>query len=210
MITSPFEAMADLFEAQPDPALGVDAPRLNVSPTERVPVVVADDDGGRRLTPMRWGLAPPWYRTLTTPPLLINARAETLAEKPAFREAARKRRCLIPADGFYEWAGPKGGKVAHAIRPASGGLLAFAGVWQEWGPPDARVPTCAIVTCAANATLAPVHDRMPVVIAPQDFALWLGEAGHGAALLMTPAPDEALIAAPADAPTRAILARRAG
>ncbi len=88
--------------------------------------------------------------------------------------------------------------------------MAFAGVWQDWGPPAARIATCAIVTCAANATLAPIHDRMPVIVEPADFALWLGEAGPGAAALMRPAPDDLLDAAPADAGTRAILARRAG
>ena len=211
MITSPFEAMARLFEAEPDlAALGPDAPRPNVSPTQSVPVVVSGAGGGRRIAPMRWGLAPPWYETLNQPPLLINARAETLAEKPAFRTAARERRCLIPADGFYEWTGERGRKTAWTIRPAAGGPIAFAGVWQPWGPPEARVATCAIVTCAANKALASIHDRMPVLIRPEDFALWLGEAGPGAARLMVPAPDKGLVAAPADEATRAILARRAG
>ena len=202
MITSTFEAMARLFEA--DLAeLGPDQPRLNVSPTETVPVVVSHG-GDRTIVPMRWGLLPPWYRTATGGPLLINARAEGIADKPAFREAIRARRCLLPADGFYEWQGEKGARVPHAIRPPDGAIIAFAGLWQEWR----GTPTCAIVTCAANATLAPIHDRMPVVISPPDFPLWLGEAGPGAARLMAPAPDDALWAAPADAATRAILARR--
>ncbi len=207
MITSPLQAMADLFEAQLDPWLDVDGPRLNVSPTERVPVVTSSG-AGRWLSPMRWGLLPPWYRSPNATPLLSNARAETLADKPAFREAARKRRCLIPADGFYEWSGPKGTMVARLIRPAAGGLIALAGVWQDWGPPDARATTCAIVTCAANAVLAPIHDRMPVVIASYDFSLWLGEAGHGAARLMAPAPNDVLTEEPVDATTLALLARR--
>ncbi len=198
MITSPFGAMAHLFEAELGP-LGPDAPRLNVSPTETVPVAVSVEDG-RFLVPMRWGFLPSWYRTPADRPLIINARAETLAEKPAFRQAARERRCLIPADGFYEWQGEKGAKTAYAIRPRNGGLIAFAGVWQDWGPPEARIATCAIVTCAANATLAPIHDRMPVLIAPSDFALWLGEAGTGAARLMTPAPEDALAVTPGGPP----------
>jgi putative SOS response-associated peptidase YedK len=206
MITSTFEAMARLFEAAPG-ALGPDAPRPNVSPTEAVPAVVSEG-GARRIEPMRWGLLPPWHARPGQPPLLINARAETLATKPAFREAARERRCLIPADGFYEWSGEKGGRTAWTIRARGGGMIAFAGVWQPWGPPGARVPTCAIVTCAANATVAPIHDRMPVIVAPRDFALWLGEAGPGAARLMVPAAGDALEAAPADAVTRAVLARR--
>jgi putative SOS response-associated peptidase YedK len=201
MITSVFEAMARLFEA--DLAeLGPDAPRLNVSPTEAVPVVVSHE-GERTIVPMRWGLLPPWYRTANGGPLLINARAEGIAEKPAFREAVREQRCLIPADGFYEWQGEKGAKTPWVFRPAAGGMMAFAGLWQAWR----GIETCAIVTCAANALMAPIHDRMPVMVAPGDFALWLGEAGKGAAGLMAPAAEDWLDAAPADAATRAALTR---
>jgi putative SOS response-associated peptidase YedK len=203
MITSAFEAMARLFEA--DLAeLGPEQPRLNVSPTEPVPVVVSHD-GDRTVVPMRWGLLPPWYKTPSGGPLLINARAEGIAEKPAFREAVRERRCLLPADGFYEWQGEKGAKLPYVIRPAAGGMIAFAGIWQAWR----GQATCAIVTCAANAVLAPIHERMPVVVAPEDFGLWLGEAGKGAARLMVPAPDEALVAEPADAERREVLRSRA-
>jgi putative SOS response-associated peptidase YedK len=167
-----------------------------------VPVVVSHD-GDRTVVPMRWGLLPPWYKTPSGGPLLINARAEGIAEKPAFREAVRERRCLLPADGFYEWQGEKGAKLPYVIRPAAGGMIAFAGVWQ------AGQATCAIVTCAANAVLAPIHERMPVVIGTEDFGLWLGEAGKGASRLMVPAPDEALVAEPADAERREVLRSRA-
>lgn len=207
-ITTPHEAMADLFEAVLGD-LGPDAPRPNVSPTQMVPVVVSRD-GERVFEPMRWGLLPPWYKTPNGGPLLINARAETIADKPAFRTAVRERRCLIPSDGFYEWQGEKGAKTPWLIRAAEGGTFAFAGVWQEWRGAGGVMPTCAIVTCAANSTLAPIHERMPVVLAPADWPLWLGEAGTGAARLMAPAPDEALTAIPADEPTRVILARRTG
>lgn len=199
MITSVFEAMARLFAAD-QAELGPDAPRLNVSPTEPVPVVVSHG-GDRTIVPMRWGLLPPWYGAPNGGPLLINARAEGIATKPAFREAVRERRCLIPADGFYEWQGEKRARVPWVIRPAAGGIMAFAGLWQAWRGVD----TCAIVTCAANALLAPIHERMPVVIGPGDFALWLGEAGNGASRLMAPAPEDWLVAAPADAERRAIL-----
>jgi putative SOS response-associated peptidase YedK len=205
MITSTFEAMGHLFEA--DLAeLGPDVPRLNVSPTEPVPVVVSHD-GDRTVVPMRWGLLPPFYRGANGGPLLINARAEGIERKPAFREAVRERRCLVPADGFYEWQGEKGARVPFVIRPRAGGLMAFAGVWQDWRGPAGWISTCAIVTCPANGVLSPIHDRMPVVVAREDFALWLGEAGHGAARLMAPAPEEALVAEPADAETRAMLAQ---
>jgi putative SOS response-associated peptidase YedK len=208
MITSTFEAMADLFDAVPGD-LGADAARPNVSPTEPVPVVVANADG-RAIVAMRWGLLPPWYRTPNDRPLLINARAETVATKPAFREAARARRCLLPADGFYEWQGEKGRKLPWVVRAADGGMMALAGLWQAWRGGDAPLDTCAIVTCPANAVLAPIHDRMPVVLARDDWPLWLGEAGPGAAALMAPAPDDALVASPADAETQGALARRAG
>lgn len=204
MITSSFEAMARLFEAELDLGGNLigDAARPNVSPTEAIPVVVSDGDR-RRLVAMRWGLVPPWYKTPTGGPLLINARAESVATRPAFARAVRERRCLIPADGFYEWRGEKGAKEPFVIRPPGGGIIAFAGLWESWR----GQPTAAIVTCAANARLAPIHERMPVVLAPGDHALWLGEDGHGAARLMAPAPDEALVATPADEGTREHLLR---
>ena len=155
---------------------------------------------------MRWGLVPTWYRAPNAGPLLINARAEGIATKPAFRDAIRERRCLIPADGFYEWQGEKGAKTPFIVQPREGGLIAFAGLWQNWR----GAPTCAIVTCPANAALAPIHERMPVIIDPSDFGLWLGEEGPGAARLMLPAAEEAFRAEPADAATRGALARRAG
>ncbi len=209
MIMTSIKAMADLFEATPAEDLGPDGPRLNVSPTQTVPVVVPRP-GGRALVAMRWGFLPRWYKAPNDGPLLINARAESIATKPAFREAARQRRCLLPADGFYEWQGEKGAKVPFVIRPRDGRPIAFAGIWQEWGPAEARVATCAIVTCAASRTLSAIHHRMPVVLAPEDWALWLGETGTGAAVLMRPAPEEMLVADEADAETRAVLARRPG
>lgn len=208
MITTPLQAVAGLFDARLE-AAGPEGPRPNVSPTQSVPVVTAGAEG-RRLVAMRWGFLPHWYKSPSDGPLLINARAETLAAKPAFRVAARERRCVIPADAFYEWQGEKGAKTPFVIRRRDSAMLALAGLWQEWAGPDGALPTCAIVTCDANATLAPIHHRMPVVLAPEDVALWLGEAGHGAATLMRPAPDDALVAEEADAPTRAILARRGG
>ena len=121
-------------------------------------------DGDRTIVPMRWGLLPPLYRTPNGGPLLINARAEGIAAKPAFREAIRERRCLVPADGFYEWQGEKGARTPFVIRPrgrrAHGLRRALAGLARARG----LDPTCAIVTCAANAVLAPIHERMPVVV----------------------------------------------
>ena len=181
--------MARLFEAVPANDLP-DVPNFNICPTNRVHVVVSGE-GDRRLTAMRWGFLPHWYKTTSGGPLLINARAETIAEKPAFRAAVRERRCLIPATGFYEWTKDAEGKrLPWYIRPRDGGVIAFAGVWQDWARGDEAYTTCAIVTTSANTAMAEIHHRMPVSLAPADWGLWLGEEGKGAAVLMKPAPEE--------------------
>lgn len=190
-LTLPNDAMARLFQATPANDLPP-VPRFNICPTEAIHVVTAGE-AGRRLGAMRWGFVPQWYKSPTDGPLLINARAETLAEKPAFRAAARARRCLIPADGFYEWTkGADDARLPWYIRRRDREPMAMAGVWQDWGPEEARITTCAIVTTAANSDIAGLHDRMPLILEPADWPLWLGEAGHGAAALMRPAPDTTL------------------
>ena len=138
---------------------------------------------------MRWGFVPSWYQSLSGGPLLFNARAETLAEKPAFHEACRQRRCLLIASGFYEWERRAETRLPWYVFRRDGAPMALAGIWQYWGGAT-PVATCAIVTTAANATLAPVHDRMPLILDPQGWPLWLGEAGHGAARLMRPAAED--------------------
>ena len=186
-ITLPTEAMARLFDAVP----GNDVPdeaRYNVCPTTPI-AVCTSGEGGRRLRAMRWGFVPHWYKTPSDGPLLINARSETLAEKPAFRAAARERRCLIPADGFYEWTRETGQTpLPWFIRRADGTPLVMGGIWQEWEREGAaKLTTCAVVTCPAGAGMDGIHDREPLVLDPADWAMWLGEAGHGAARLMKPA-----------------------
>lgn len=184
--------IVESFSARPrdlDRWPALDHPRFNICPTQPVLVVRSGEDG-REGIGMRWGFLPHWYKTPTDGPLLINARAESVAEKPAFRSAARERRCLIPAGGFYEWQGSEKPKTPYFIAPTSGEPFAFAGIWQSWGKGEEAVETCAIVTCAANDMLAPIHHRMPVIIAPEDQALWLGEEGKGAATLMQPAPND--------------------
>lgn len=184
VLTAPHDAMAALFEAGVANDLPEGGPRYNVCPTQTVPVVVP----GRRLKPMRWGFLPHWYKTPTDGPLIINARAETIAEKPAFRAAVRTRRCLIPATGFYEWTKAEDGtRLPWYFHPVADELLVFAGVWQDWGP-DA-LSTCAIVSCAAGPTMAQIHHREPVTLAAADWAVWLGETGEKAAPLMRPAPE---------------------
>ena len=182
--------MAQLFAAAPANDLPK-VPNYNVCPTNSVHVVTGGE--GRRLGAMRWGFIPHWYKSPTDGPLLINARAESIAKKPAFAAACRERRCLIPADGFYEWTKDEGGnRLPWYITRTDGTPVAFAGVWQDWGQGEGRMSTCAIVTCDANAPMSKIHHRMPVVLEPDNWTLWLGEAGHGAATLMRPAPDDAL------------------
>ena len=178
-ITHPNEALAALFGAVPGNDLPV-GPNFNVCPTNPV-VVVTSDRGARRLRAMRWGLIPSWYKAPNDGPLIINARADTVATKPAFREAVRSRRCIVPASGFYEWStGEKGEKLPWYFTRGDGQPMALAGVWQRWQDID----TVAIVSTDAGPGMAGLHHREAVVLEPAAWPLWLGEAGHGAAVLM--------------------------
>lgn len=188
-MTHPTDAMARLFEAVPSNDLPA-VPRYNICPTQDVGVVTSEG-GQRRYRPMRWGFLPHWYKTPTDGPLLINARSETISEKPAFRAACRERRCLVPASGFYEWTKDEAGnRLPWYIHPSDDGPVVLAGVWQDWARGDAAFTTLAIVTCAAGREMSKVHHREPVSLAPEDWALWLGEDGKGAARLMQAAPDD--------------------
>ncbi|PJE26454.1 Putative SOS response-associated peptidase YedK [Pseudooceanicola antarcticus] len=188
--TLPHDAMARLFQAQPANDLP-EVPDFNICPTQDLPVILAGaGEGARRMVPMRWGFLPHWYKSPTDGPLLINARAETVADKPAFREACRQRRCLVAVSGFYEWHREGGRKLPYFFSRADGAPLVMAGIWQNWG--EEPQPTLALLTTSANALMAPVHHRMPVVLEPENWPLWLGEAGHGAARLMQPAAEEVL------------------
>ena len=190
-ITLAREAIAQIFEAVPGNDLP-EVPNFNVCPTNAVHTV-RSSDGTRSLSAMRWGFIPHWYKTPGDGPLLINARAETIAEKPAFRAACRERRCLIPASGFYEWTkGEDDTRLPWYIQPAEGDVLAFAGIWQDWERDGEMRRTCAIVTTAAAGEMTQIHHRVPVILAAPDWALWLGEDGRGAATLMQPAPEGTL------------------
>ncbi len=189
-ITLPPDAMVRLFQAAPANDLP-EVPNYNVCPTNRVHAVVSGEGESRRLVAMRWGFIPHWYKKPNDGPLLINARAETIAEKPAFRAACRERRCLIPASGFYEWTKDADGKrLPWYITRADGEPIAFAGVWQDWERGEDAFTTCAIVTAAATGPVKEVHHRMPVQVAQQDWRLWLGEDGKGAATLLQHAPAD--------------------
>lgn len=186
--TLPPDAMAQLFKASPANDL-VQEPNFNVCPT--VPInVVRRAEQGRQLVAMRWGFVPHWYKAPNDGPLLINARAETIAEKPAFRVAARNRRCLIAMLGFYEWDRAGKEKLPWFIHRRDEAPLVIAGLWQDWGHDGEGLSTCAIVTTESSGAMAEIHNRIPVIIEAEDWPLWLGEDGKGAARLMTAAPDD--------------------
>lgn len=165
------ELLAEIF--------GVDVlrklhPRYNIAPTQHVPIIRESATGGRRLSSVRWGLVPHWAKDITIGNRLINARCETAHEKPAFRQAIRARRCIIPASGFFEWASTPSGKIPHYITMRDGTPLALAGIWDSWKSHDGEtLETFAILTTTANSLIATLHDRMPVLLHPTEFELWL-------------------------------------
>lgn len=197
-LTAPPEAVKAFFgaeEAHEAP------PRTNIAPTQPILIAREDQPGVRRLVLARWGLIPGWVKDPATMSLMFNARSETAVDKPSFRGSMRHKRCLIPASGFYEWQKRTGAKSQpFLLQPPGGGLVAFAGLWEDWSAPDGGVmETATILTTAANAALAPIHDRMPAVIAPEDFATWLDTRtvdAAEAARLLRPAPVDAFQAVP--------------
>lgn len=153
------------------------APRFNIAPTQ--PVLAIPNDGRRAADFFVWGLIPSWAKDPSIGNRLINARGETLAEKPAFRGGYKHKRCLIPADGFYEWRAQRGSKTKtpHFIHLKTGEPFAFAGLWDEWHSPDgSAIRSCTIVTTTPNALMVPIHNRMPVMLEPRDYAEWLDTA----------------------------------
>ena len=170
-LISPVESVVRLFGLDCRPRL---PQRYNIAPNQEVPVV-RDRGGGRTLDYMRWGLVPPWAKDAAIGQRMINARAETVMEKPSFRNAFKLRRCLIPADGFYEWqVRAKGPKQPYRICREDGSLFAFAGLWETWGDGgEDELLTCTIVTTEANRSLGKIHQRMPVILGEGDFSVWL-------------------------------------
>jgi putative SOS response-associated peptidase YedK len=149
------------------------APRYNLAPSQDVLAVRQAEDGVRELAPLRWGLVPAWSKGPNSRYSMINARAETVADKPAYRNAFRRRRCLIPSEGFYEWCVTATGKQPWLIRRTDGAPFAMAGLWEVWQADGAALQTCTIIVTDANAAIAPVHDRMPAIIRPADYGAWL-------------------------------------
>lgn len=172
-------------------------PRYNIAPTDPVLAIRRREDGKREPGRLRWGLLPGRWAERSGPPL-INARAETIRSQPAFAESFRERRCLIPADGFYEWARDESGKTPVWISRSDQELFAFAGIWAALRARDGsgHLHSCAIVTCEPNGLIRPIHDRMPVVLAPEDEARWLEPAASEGevASLLAPAPNGLLVA----------------
>jgi len=190
----------DLVEAFPDFTFPPEIePRYNIAPAQDV-LVVPNNTAGRASF-FRWGLIPSWAKDPGIGNRLINARAETLAEKPSFRAAYLRRRCLVLADGFYEWQTIPGSKARQPVyvQLATKKPFAFAGLWELWRPDDTPVLSCAIITTEPNALLAPIHDRMPVILPPDAYALWLDPAEQKPAALdhlLAPFPADLLTAHP--------------
>ena len=183
-LSSPAEIIAEVFETEPDERL---LPRYNIAPSQPVAVVRALTDttantmpgatetvGGRELAHLKWGLIPSWAKDPSIGSRMINARAETVAEKPAYRAAFKRRRCVVPADGFYEWQRISGGKQPFYIGMAERRPFGMAGLWEHWeGPEGEAIDSCTILTTEPNEVLRPIHDRMPVILRPEDHELWL-------------------------------------
>lgn len=164
--------LADLFEM---PLPTGFSPRFNVAPTQIVPVVRSDDRGERQWAPCRWGLIPSWAKDISIGDRMINARSETAAEKPSFRKALSTRRCLVPSDGFFEWAKTPDGKQPYHIRFIDRRAFALAGLWERWQQsPAETVDSFTILTTEPNSIAEPIHNRMPVILAPHAWADWLG------------------------------------
>lgn len=161
--------------------------RFNIAPTQQAPVIRAAKDGGREAAMLRWGLVPFWARDLKIGTTMINARSESVEAKPAFREALRQRRCLVPATGFFEWQGEPGRKQSWAITVPGQPLFAFAGLWERWKPSEGEpVETFTIVTTDANEQVARIHDRMPVILPMDALDTWLAGPAEEARTLLKP------------------------
>ena len=210
LLKTPLEELARIFGFVERPNL---APRYNIAPTLEVPVIRQrrEPAGQRSIAALRWGLVLPWADDPKAGSPLINARAETLLAKPAFRGATQKRRCLVPADGYYQWREGDASKRPYLIARRDQAPFAFAGLWERWGPrydPVAALDSFTIITTDANAFLGGFHHRMPVVLTPGDYATWLdpNTPVEAALELLVPSPDDLLEAVPLD---RAVNSNRA-
>lgn len=184
--TKPIKTLKEHFQAI---ALEMDEQeRYNIAPSQSVPVVIAGEQE-REIHAMRWGLIPSWAKDSALGNKLINARAETVHEKPSFKSSFKQRRCLVPTDGFYEWQVRDAGKFPQYIRLRTGGLFAFAGLWSEWDSGKEILKTFTIITTNANRDIESVHHRMPVILMPENYENWLAPASKEFPGLMKPLGD---------------------
>ena len=169
------ELLVSVYGVRPPASV---APRYNIAPTQRVHIIREDNAGIRECAEARWGLVPHWAKDISIGNKLINARSETVIEKPSFRSAIRHRRCIVPASGFFEWAATPKGKVPHYITARDGSPFSIAGIWETWQAPDGgMLESCALLTTEANSLMATIHERMPVILQPSDFEAWLDRSG---------------------------------
>ena len=196
-LLAPGESLAEQFLLDSILAL---TPRYNIAPTQPVTAVRLNPHSqNREWTVLHWGLIPSWAKDMKFSSRMINARAETVADKPAFRAAFKRRRCLIPADGFYEWQKLNGRKQPMYIHARDGRPLALAGLWESWQSADgSEIESCTIVTTEPNELMAPIHNRMPVIIEPEDYSMWLdpGPQPADALHLLRPYPAAKMAAYP--------------
>lgn len=175
----PVSGLRDQFGAELGQEVLDFKPRYNAAPLQWLPVIRQRSTGEQVAQMLRWGLIPSWAKDESIGSKLINARCETLSEKASFRSAYKTRRCIIPASGFYEWKPVPGGKQPYFIRPADESLFALAGLWERWNKPDGEVlDTFTVITTDANDEMKKLHDRMPVIVPAEDYALWLSRETH--------------------------------
>lgn len=193
---TPAKRLAEEFQVQEVPEI---EPRYNIAPAQDI-LSIRRTDEGREAALLKWGLVPSWAKDVSIGAKLINARSETITEKPSFREAFKRRRCIIPADGFYEWQRRGGTKQPYFFLMRDEHPFGFAGLWEKWRDADGQaLETCTILTTEANEVLKPVHDRMPVILHPGDYELWLGGDVRELDLvkeLLRPYPGEEMVGYP--------------
>jgi putative SOS response-associated peptidase YedK len=194
-LRTPVDSVVEAFEIEEYPSSIT--PNYNIAPTQEVAAVVEEDEK-RKLEMLHWGLIPSWAKDPSIGNKMINARAETIAEKPSFRRAFKVRRCLILADGFYEWKKTDGGKQPYHVKMEDGSLFAFAGLWETWQNGE-EIRSCTIITTDANDLMSDIHHRMPVILHPEDYAMWLDhdfEEKEVLTTLLKPYPADVMEAYP--------------
>jgi putative SOS response-associated peptidase YedK len=195
-LRTPVDSLVETFEIEEYPSSIT--PNYNIAPTQEVAAVVEEEDK-RKLEMLHWGLIPSWAKDPAIGNKMINARAETVSEKPSFRSAFKKRRCLILADGFYEWKKTDDGKQPYHVKMEDGSPFAFAGLWESWGKNGEEIHSCTIITTEANDLMSEIHHRMPVILPPEDYAMWLDpdfDEKEPLTTLLKPYPADAMEAYP--------------